>query len=116
VPRQARLFDEGVAVVVCRHYDICDQSGSPTRTSEPALLKTGVLGRPMRTREQRQRILGEYERSAVSGPKFAALCDVEVSDLCQLGAVPQAAHQLLLLLDNFFCRFLTALAGLVQYS
>lgn len=30
-----------------------------------------------RTREQRERILDEYERSGLSGPKFAALCGVK---------------------------------------
>ena len=48
--------------------------------AEPAassLLKTDVLGRTRRTREQRERIVDEYERSGLSGPKFAALCDVK---------------------------------------
>ena len=38
---------------------------------------TDVLGRLHRTREQRERILHEYERSGLSGPKFAALCGVK---------------------------------------
>src|SRR5512133_2881773 len=45
--------------------------------SENALLKTDVLGRIKRTREQRERILEEFERSGVSGPKFAAMCGVK---------------------------------------
>ncbi len=48
-----------------------------TAPSEPALIKTDVLGRMHRTREQRERILDEYERSGLSGPKFAALCGVK---------------------------------------
>lgn len=47
------------------------------QSSEPSLLKTDVLGRIQRTREQRERILDEYERSGVSGAKFAALCGVK---------------------------------------
>jgi hypothetical protein len=46
-------------------------------THDPTLLKADVMGRTKRIREQRQRILDEYERSGVSGPKFAALCDVK---------------------------------------
>lgn len=42
-----------------------------------ALIRTDVLGRLHRTREQRERILDEYERSGLSGPKFAALCGVK---------------------------------------
>lgn len=45
--------------------------------TEPALIKTDVLGRMHRTPEQRERILDEYERSGVSAPKFAALCGVK---------------------------------------
>ena len=44
---------------------------------EPNLIKTDVLGRMQRTPEQRERILDEYERSGLSGPKFAALCGVK---------------------------------------
>jgi hypothetical protein len=65
MPRRASA--RRVAVVVCRHYDICDQSGSLTSTSEPALLKTGVIGRPMHPREQRQRILDDYQRGGMIG-------------------------------------------------
>jgi hypothetical protein len=49
-------------------------------TTEPngsTLIKTDVLGRMHRTREQRERILDEYERSGLSGPEFAALCGVK---------------------------------------
>lgn len=42
-----------------------------------ALIRTDVLGRLHRTREQRERILDEYGRSGLSGPKFAALCGVK---------------------------------------
>jgi hypothetical protein len=42
-----------------------------------SLIKTDVLGRMHRTREQRERILDEYERSGLSGPKFAAFCGVK---------------------------------------
>jgi transposase len=34
-----------------------------------------------RTPEQRERILDEYERSGLSGPKFAALCGVKYQTL-----------------------------------
>lgn len=40
-------------------------------------IKTDVLGRLQRTREQRERILDEYRRSGLSGRKFAALCGVK---------------------------------------
>ena len=45
--------------------------------AQPVLLKTDVLGRVKHSREQRERILDEYERSGVSGPKFAALAGVK---------------------------------------
>ena len=45
--------------------------------TEPSLIKTDALGRMHRTSEQRERILDEYERSGLSGPKFAALCGVK---------------------------------------
>jgi DNA-binding transcriptional regulator YiaG len=48
---------------------------------EPNLIKTDVLGRMHRTPEQRERILDEYERSGLSGPKFAALCGVKYQTL-----------------------------------
>ena len=44
---------------------------------ESSLIKTDALGRMQRTPEQRERILDEYERSGLSGPKFAALCGVK---------------------------------------
>lgn len=47
-----------------------------TEHTEPTLIKTDVLGRMHRTREQRERILDEYGRSGLSGPAFAALCGV----------------------------------------
>jgi hypothetical protein len=48
-----------------------------TEPSEATLIKTDALGRMQRTCEQRERILDEYERSGLSGPKFAALCGVK---------------------------------------
>ena len=45
--------------------------------TEPVLLRTDVLGRVKHTREQRERILDEFERSGVSGCKFAALVGVK---------------------------------------
>ena len=45
--------------------------------TEPSLIKADVIGRVQRTPEQRERILDEYERSGLSGPKFAALCGVK---------------------------------------
>lgn len=48
-----------------------------TEPTEARLIKTDVLGRMHRTPEQRERILDEYERSGLSGPKFAALCGVK---------------------------------------
>jgi hypothetical protein len=46
--------------------------------SEPgALIKTDVLGRVHHTAEQRERILDEFERSAMSAPKFAELVGVK---------------------------------------
>lgn len=48
-----------------------------TEPSAATLLKTDVLGRMHHTREQRERILDEYERSGLSGPKFTALCGVK---------------------------------------
>lgn len=44
---------------------------------ESTLIKTDGLGRMRRTREQREQILDEYERSGLSGPKFAAMCGVK---------------------------------------
>lgn len=48
-----------------------------TEPSATTLIKTDVLGRRHHTREQRERILEEYEHSGLSGPKFAALCGVK---------------------------------------
>jgi len=49
----------------------------PSEPTEPTLIKTDVLGRMHRSPEQRERILAEYERSGLSGAKFAALCGVK---------------------------------------
>ena len=48
-----------------------------TEAPPPSLIKTDARGRMQRTPEQRQSILDEYERSGLSGPKFAALCGVK---------------------------------------
>jgi hypothetical protein len=48
-----------------------------TEPTDPSLIKTDVTGRMHRTREQCEQILDEYERSGLSGPKFAALCGVK---------------------------------------
>ena len=48
-----------------------------TETSDPSLIKTDALGRMHRPPQQREQILDEYERSGLSGPKFAALCGVK---------------------------------------
>jgi transposase-like protein len=52
-----------------------------TEATQPSLIKTDVRGRMRRTPEQRERILDEYERSGLSGPKFAALCGVKYQTL-----------------------------------
>jgi hypothetical protein len=52
-----------------------------TEPTEPCLIKTDAVGRVHRTPEQRERILQEYERSGLSGPKFAALCGVRYQTL-----------------------------------
>ncbi len=49
----------------------------PAEATEPTLIKTDVLGRMHRTPEQREKILDQYERSGLSGAKFAALCGVK---------------------------------------
>jgi len=48
-----------------------------TEPPAPGLIKTDALGRMHRTPQQREQILDEYERSGLSGPKFAALCGVK---------------------------------------
>lgn len=50
--------------------------------SENTLIKTDGLGRMRRTREQRERILDEFERSGVSGARFAGLCGVKYQTFC----------------------------------
>lgn len=49
----------------------------PEPATEPVLLKTDVLGRVKHTREQREKILDEFEGSGVSGCQFAALVGVK---------------------------------------
>jgi hypothetical protein len=48
-----------------------------TDSTEQSLIKTDTRGRMHRTPQQREQILDEYERSGLSGPKFAALCGVK---------------------------------------
>src|SRR5512133_2058287 len=50
-----------------------------TNTSEPAgaALKTDELGRVMTPPERRERLLDEFERSGLSGVKFAALAGIK---------------------------------------
>lgn len=45
--------------------------------AEPSLLKTDVLGRVRHSAQQRERLLDEFARSGISGPKFAALAGVK---------------------------------------
>src|SRR5436305_2936184 len=60
---------------------------------EPHLIKTDVLGRMHRTSEQRERILDEYERSGLSGPKFAAICGVKYQTFASWLARRKRARQ-----------------------
>ena len=48
-----------------------------TEPIEPTVIKTDTLGRMRRTPQQRERILDEFERSGLSGGKFAELCGVK---------------------------------------
>ena len=41
------------------------------------VLKTDAGGRVRRSREQRERLLAEFERSGLSGPEFAALAGIK---------------------------------------
>ncbi len=52
-----------------------------TEAVETSLIKTDVRGRLHRTAEQRARILEEYARSGMSGPKFATLCGIKYQTL-----------------------------------
>src|SRR5437899_13023947 len=61
---------------------------------ESRLIKTDALGRMQRTPEQRERILDEYERSGLSGPKFAALCGVKYQTFASWLARLKSRHQL----------------------
>jgi len=54
------------------------------------------MGRMQRTPEQRERILDEYERSGLSGPKFAAVCGVKYQTFAAwLGAPARANARLI---------------------
>ena len=50
-----------------------------TTSSEEVVLKTDVLGRIQIPVERRQRLLEEFDRSGLSGAKFAALSGVKYS-------------------------------------
>jgi transposase len=52
-----------------------------TEAASASLLKTDKLGRLRRSRQQREWILDEFERSGLAGPKFAALCGVKYQTL-----------------------------------
>jgi len=43
------------------------------------ILKTDALGRVQTTREQRELLLDEFDRSGVSGPKFVGVVKLAVS-------------------------------------
>jgi transposase len=45
--------------------------------TEEAILKTDVLGRVRTSRERREHLLDEFERSGLSGQKFAALVGIK---------------------------------------
>ena len=66
----------------------------PEPATEPVLLKTDVLGRVKHTREQREKILDEFERSGVSG------CQLHKANRCWtagrvMGASPGITLRLL---------------------
>ncbi len=74
-------MDEVVEVVVWLPMTSTTSLVPATEATQPSLIKTDVRGRMQRTPEQRERILDEYERSGLSGPKFAALCGVKYQTL-----------------------------------
>ena len=57
-----------------------------TEAGETALLKTDGLGRVRTPVARREGLLEEFERSGLSGAKFAALAGDQVFDLCDVGA------------------------------
>ena len=48
-----------------------------TTPTDEAILKTDVLGRVRTPRERREHLLDEFERSGLSGKKFAALAGIK---------------------------------------
>jgi hypothetical protein len=46
-------------------------------TGEAMVLKADAVGRIKRSRAQREQLLDEFERSGLSGPKFAALAGIK---------------------------------------
>ena len=49
----------------------------PTGNSESLILKSDVRGRVLTPLHRRQELLEEFERSGLSGPKFAALAGIK---------------------------------------
>jgi hypothetical protein len=50
-----------------------------TTPADGTILKTDVLGRVKRHKEQREQLLDEFEKSGLSGQKFTALAGVRYS-------------------------------------
>jgi len=50
---------------------------SMSSVCEAVVLKADVVGRVRRSRAQREQLLDEFERSGLSGPKFAALAGIK---------------------------------------
>jgi len=48
-----------------------------TMLTEEAVIKTDVMGRVRTSRERREQLLDEFERSGLSGQKFAALAGIK---------------------------------------
>ena len=48
-----------------------------TTPTEEAVIKTDVIGRVRTSRERREQLLDEFERSGLSGQKFAALAGIK---------------------------------------
>jgi len=48
-----------------------------TTSADETILKTDVLGRVRTPRERREHLLDEFERSGLSGKKFAALAGIK---------------------------------------
>ena len=75
---EAPLSIRVVEVVVFRGMETTTSLVPASDGATPSvLLKTDVLGRVKHGPGQRERILDKFERSGVSGPKFAALAWVK---------------------------------------